>query len=643
MRVSHFKCVLDSGWFSVADLTCLVGKNESGKTALLEALERLNSVQETRSRFDVTEHYPRMHLAQYELSGKVATPIETEWELSGEEVLYIESLVGVPVLEQNIVRVSKSYDNVRTWTVDVNYRRAVEHYLDDSGLSRTERLELGEPSSPGELIDALMAIPEKTKLQGALIESLKQRLTGGNLRTTIEQFLDHRLPKFLYYSSYDRLPGQVSLNQLRENSANQDWDRERGNKVFIALLSMVGTTPQAFGEITKFEPLIAKLEGVSNSLSRRVFAYWSQNKNLEVTFLCDDGSPDDPPPFNKGKVFRTRIRNNRHGVTIGLDDRSTGFIWFFSFLVWFSEVTRQHGDNLVVLLDEPGLSLHSRAQADLLRFVKEELLAKYQVLYTTHSPFMFEVSDLGSVRTVEDSTSPEGQVLGTSVGERVLSTDPDTVSPLQAALGYDMIRSLLVGDHCLLVEDTSDLLFLEWFSDQLEARLRTGLDPRWTILPCGGITKVGSFVALFAGKDLHLAALTDYGKADRSKIRNFRETQLLADSHILTAAMFVPDATEADLEDILGREMYVALVNATYRLKGKKALPGSRPDDAAPRVAEEVAAHFMALGPGDPEYDHLQPARWLVTAGSADLPGVDGALARFEALFAAANALLPIR
>src|SRR5882762_10710459 len=89
-----------------------------------------------------------------------------------------------------------------------------------------------------------------------------------------------------------------------------------------------------------------------------------------------------------------------------------------------------------VKLDEPGLSLHARAQADLLRYINEQLRPHYQVLYTTHSPFMIDADDLLSARTVEDvvvkdKATGEERLYGTKVSRDVLSTDPDTVSPLQ--------------------------------------------------------------------------------------------------------------------------------------------------------------------------------------------------------------------
>jgi AAA15 family ATPase/GTPase len=36
VRVQNYRSVEDSGEFEIGDLTCLVGKNEAGKTALAE-------------------------------------------------------------------------------------------------------------------------------------------------------------------------------------------------------------------------------------------------------------------------------------------------------------------------------------------------------------------------------------------------------------------------------------------------------------------------------------------------------------------------------------------------------------------------------------------------------------------------------
>ena len=57
-RVTNYKSIDDSGWVSMDGVTCLVGKNESGKTAFLQALRRLNPVPGANGDFDLKD-YPR--------------------------------------------------------------------------------------------------------------------------------------------------------------------------------------------------------------------------------------------------------------------------------------------------------------------------------------------------------------------------------------------------------------------------------------------------------------------------------------------------------------------------------------------------------------------------------------------------------
>lgn len=105
-----------------------------------------------------------------------------------------------------------------------------------------------------------------------------------------------------------------------------------------------------------------------------------------------------------------------HEVTVDFDDRSAGFVWFFSFLVFFSQVKKIHGDNVVLLLDEPGLSLHAKAQAHLLRYIDEKVKPHHQVIDSTHPPFMIPSDNLLAARTVEDAVIADRdkpiQVLG---------------------------------------------------------------------------------------------------------------------------------------------------------------------------------------------------------------------------------------
>ena len=297
-----------------------------------------------------------------------------------------------------------------------------------------------------------------------------------------------------------------------------------------------------------------------------------------------------------------------------------------------------HGSELVILLDEPGLSLHATAQADLLRYIRAELLPKYQVIYTTHSPFMVDAADLLNVKTVEDTTDSGGTALGTKVGDKTLSSDSETLFPLRAALGYDITQSLFIGENCLLVEGPSDLVYLQWASQQLAAAGRAKLDSRWTIVPTGGISKFGTFASLFAGHHLNVAILTDFHQGDKNKVRDLRDHQLLASNRVFEVNQFVGKA-EADTEDLIGWELYRKVVNRCYDLNKDKKLPNKQPNRPDERVSETVRMHFQTVATGGREFEHLSPAVYLLEhAGSFQGdPETQTALNNFEKLFKELN------
>ena len=227
-------------------------------------------------------------------------------------------------------------------------------------------------------------------------------------------------------------------------------------------------------------------------------------------------------------------------------------MWFFSFLAWYSKVRREN-DNLILLLDEPGLSLHAKAQEDLLGYFDAELAPHHQVLYTTHSPFMIDPSKFNRVRIVQDlSIEKDSETLrpdqeGTKVTTDVLEATEDSLFPLQAALGWEIHQTLFIGPNCLVVEGASDLLYIRAISELLQSRGRESLSADWTVTPVGGFDKVSTFVALIGAQSgIRLATLVDYHRRHEQEIQNLFKRKLMKKSNVLTFADFV-DGNEADV------------------------------------------------------------------------------------------------
>ena len=116
----------------------------------------------------------------------------------------------------------------------------------------------------------------------------------------------------------------------------------------------------------------------------------------------------------------------------------------------------------------------------------------------------------------------------------------------------------------------------------------------------------------------------------------------MAAGHLFSADEFT-EQEEADIEDMLGRNLYTELVNRCYELRGTERLPDSPPDDDPTLVLEEVKQHFRTVAKTGPEFDHLSPAIYLVEHESdfASIPGLGDVLGRFKELFQEINSLLP--
>ena len=645
VRVTKYKCVVDSTPWKVDQVTTLVGKNEAGKSAILEALYKLNPVDDDASNFH-TNDYPRRYALTDEgkKDSKVANVLTTEWSLDEPDLELLRGeLPELKIKDDAIIKISKGYKNAHYWSVPADEAATVKTLVDSARFNAAERACVTGAATIQTLHEVLSSIERPTQKHQGLQQRINEKYPKKSVAWAAATVLSPNLPKFVYFTEYERLPGKVSIDQLVQLEQENQLTFEL--KIFQALLDLVNSSAQEIAETGRSEDLIMNLEAIDNRLTDEIFEYWSQNKHLKVDFRCDMGRPGDPPPFNNGYVFSTRIRNERHRASVNFDERSTGFIWFFSFLIWFSQMKANYADKLILLLDEPGLGLHGKAQKDLLRYIREKLQPNYQVIYTTHSPFMLDVENIFSLRTVEDVVERENgkeEVLGTKVGEKILSGDRDTILPLQGLLGYDITQTLFVGPYVVVVEGSSEWAFMNWFTRKLVADGRTGLDIRWAIAPAEGAPKVTSFITLFKGRGLKIAALLDYHSDQKGMVKKLEESKLLEDGHLLKTTEFV-DQDEADIEDLIGWELYAELVNGALSIPEANKLPAAKPQDCEMRIVKEVEKRASLLPPGVPEFGHFNAAQYLNQLSPdeiAKLPGLDAARDRFEALFRRLNELI---
>ena len=185
------------------------------------------------------------------------------------------------------------------------------------------------------------------------------------------------------------------------------------------------------------------------------------------------------------------------------------------------------------------------------------------------------------------------------------------------------------------------MIYLQWASQQLAAKGRAKLDDRWTIVPTGGISKIGTFASLFASNHLNVCILTDFHEGDKRHVRELEQHKMLSDDRVFTVPQFA-GKPEADTEDLLGWNLYRKVINRCFDLKKAKKLPKEQPNGNAGRVEEATKAHFQTVATEGREFDHLSPAVHLLTnAGQfAEHSGTATALDNFEQLFRSLNRML---
>ncbi len=641
-HATNYRNILDSNVVDIGQSTCLVGKNEAGKSAFLKALEGLRSTEPGFTQYNKITNYPRQHLSEYASihGGEEAEVMTATWMLEAADVRAVEMELGDGVLQDTRFEISKTYEQTgSSWTFSIDEDKALAHLVSKSGLSVDDKAVLSEARTTAKAHEALAALSARTPPQDALFAIIgKFREQRATLRAI--DILSKRMPKFMYFSHWDRMSGQLSINKLNADK-QQGVEMDSGDRVFLDFLEYAGTTLEELVATTQFEELNAKCEAAALRITNQIFDYWTQNDELKIKVVLSEGKSGDPAPFNSGPVARARVENNLHGVTVPFSERSAGFIWFFSFLVKFAQIKKSHG-NVILLLDEPGLTLHGTAQLDLLRYFAEEIAPNHQLIWTTHSPFMVPPNDLACVRTVEDVVIRDARdrkkSIGTKIRSDVLTTDPQTNFPIFGAMGFEVTQTLVIGKNTLLVEGPSDILYLQAASAVLKAAGRKHLSPQWAICPSGGIDKILPFVRLFYGNKLNIAVLTDFERGQKKKLEDLHKAALLDGERIILATE-IAGKDEADIEDFFDPALFVDLINKTYGLKDGHELTVEKLEAAdanTTRLVKKAEAYFRVLPAEIPDYSHFDPSMYLLQH-PAMLTGkgkpVENTLARFEQAF----------
>lgn len=317
-------------------------------------------------------------------------------------------------------------------------------------------------------------IDDKLKKEKEVIELINSKGIIGN---------------FIYFSSFDdMLPDEIDYLKLEDNEyCNR-------NKGFINLLNYLDISVDDF--ISEMQKNVRDVQNYLRNLSTKMTGNFSDiytQETIELS-LQKDGNNIVINIFDK----------NDKDYSKKPSQRSQGFQWFLAFYLVLNG--KNCKKNTILLIDEPGLFLHAKAQEDILNYFETKI--KNQIIYTTHSPFLVDVNNMHRVKlAINDRNDTEGTKV---LNKYYASNDYDTITPLITAIGYNIAKNPLdLGNGLnIITEGITDRYYLLAFLELLEVK-----NKNVHIIPSKGVSQINYLVSMALGWNIDFRILVDNDKA----------------------------------------------------------------------------------------------------------------------------------
>ncbi|MDO9141177.1 MAG: AAA family ATPase [Methylobacter sp.] len=585
-RVQNYRSIVDSGEFDVERLkTILVGPNEAGKTVLLKALQQLNKPEDIDG-FDALRDYPRSKYNDI-TSGKVKPEsIEVvtgyfELEEDDKQLIPTEfhnckyklyrtlsnnsyhSLIDAPSkiivkdVNKSLIRMAshmdKQYANTSVVEASVKPSDALKEINGEWGESDILSVEMSEFLKKW-LDENYEFVEEGNETEEARHSELLNKIKCNKNHDDVLNILGKRVPVLIMFNNYFNVKPLIHLEHLAqrvEQNLLDDKYYDYGNLCLLKLLGFTARELATLGSTTspsindkealklyrdKLDSRSYQLNAASVRLTKEIRSVWMPNPNRPEA--------DKLKVTADGQYLKVVVEDDL-GVEVELDQRSEGFQWLVSFfVVFFSEATDKH-KNAILLLDEPGMSLHALKQRDF-RDTISRLSEKNQTLFSTHSPFLVGPNELDIVRVVEMAS----REVGTTVHTTLSSEDPAGMLPLQEALGYDLASSLFSQQRNLVLEGITDYWYIEATSELLKESDDVTLNEKIALVFANTAGKVVYYATILHAHKLKVAALLDSDNAGDQAAQQENLVHALGNKNILRTKDFC-SIEKAEIEDLL--------------------------------------------------------------------------------------------
>ena len=575
----------------MGDLAAFVGRNESGKTTILQALTLLNKDEQV-SDLDLCDEMNEELKDEIRLAEGDFNLSQHETEILKEKFPSLPDIKKIKLFKTNrSQKVQYEFEDIElgeeenkglnSWE---NFSKQIIEFLDtipnhlriqvdtkffDEAVPKNQEIfdsGMAEFSNQFHIIaiQESSVIEEWEKIYESPENQFSNLLSGESEKSALENFIASELhPRFVYFSDYKKIYGNINLNEyLREEKGErtdsieyvEEFDKAETvrNLFYLAELDM-----KELDEVkTSPSKCIKLLNAASNRLTSKLNPTWKGDP-IHVDLR-----------YNPGNILSVVISDVHRDGTITntglLNRRAEGFKWTFSFIVNFAaETQRSELKEAILLLDEPARNLHPTQQIGISDLLKN-LAGSNQVLYATHSPFMIFDYTPGNLLVVElDKRRHLSRIF-----YDYWNADDKTLTPILYGLARGQIESIVdreIGTNSrpiIIVETISDAMYLNAFDKFLK-------DPNISMNPLNIIAaynknSVLPLAIFYRNHGYRTFVLLD--NTDESKQIS---AQLISNEFSSIQTIFFEREGKKleSMEDYIVLEDYLHPVNQTYEIK----------------------------------------------------------------------------
>ncbi len=520
VKIKNFLSIKDEQTIKInKDITSVIGKNESGKSTILKAINKLNG-------YGIENEEKNVELKSEESYIKGIFILD-EKEIININAKYLEDNdLGFYVLPSE-------YGNLY-YQITIKEKENAKYYSLYYLNQDKKYIEISNNIYSMRIIDYIKNIDKKFVLEKEQREALSKtyKLSEEDIKNCIDkELVNFNFPKevieelkkvssqiepkkwiyllpeykFTYFSSFDSiLKDDVLFSELRNNQQAQ-------NILDISGIDMKDlAAAYSKSDEQSLEDLGTQCIEIVSKKFKEIFQQTDTDFKIKIRF----GSA------KKNISFFTQDKTSGN-KTISLSKRSDGFRWYLSLYLTIYDYLNNDSDiRYILLLDEPNLYLHPGAQKNLLFNVFKNEFKDTQIIYTTHSPYMIDSDNSYSIRIIEKDKQTLIYNSSQEYAEKNMKMkDVDTITPLLTAIELDVSNSITFDSQDILVtvEGIQDVYILK---AMIEITKNENNFDKIKFIPGIGASKIPYLYSYLYGMGYNVYALLDNDKAGREAIKD---------------------------------------------------------------------------------------------------------------------------